>query len=151
LEELIPIIIIFVISSVVSSLKKKEQQKAAEEKRWSNPAARMQQAQPRAKTTATVRSAPKTVPQPAPAQVMQPTVHTHLQPDCETHDAPGSLGVTSMEGRDPCHEPQLTRVRTTEADVPLEGGLTFDWSGDSMVKAIVMQEVLNRPVQRRAR
>lgn len=85
-----------------------------------------------------------------PGQVITPTVHTHLQPDCDVHDASGSLGFVSTEGKDPCHDDQLTHERTTEAPAPAEGGLTLDWSGESMVKAFIMQEVLTRPAQRRA-
>ncbi|MBQ7138579.1 MAG: hypothetical protein IJO39_06275 [Clostridia bacterium] len=88
-----------------------------------------------------------------PQQVIAPTVHTHVQPDCDTHDAPnGSLGVTTSEGKDPCHEPQLTHARSVlEHDTEVEGGLTFDWLGQNMVKAFVMQEILTRPCQRQAR
>ncbi len=148
MEGLLPIIIIFVISSIVSSLKQNQKNKAAEEKRWNATSARVNTAQGRAKT---ITQAAPAKPMTPPAKVMQPTVHTHLAPNCDTHDVPGSLGVVSSEGKDPCHEPQLTHIRTAEAEVPQEGGLTFDWSGDSMVKAIVMQEVLTRPAQRRAR
>lgn len=81
-----------------------------------------------------------------------PAVHPHLEPDCETHDAPsGSLGVTSAEGKDPCHEAQLTHPRTIQEPAHEEPGITFDWSGENMVKAFVMQEVLTRPCQRQAR
>lgn len=84
-----------------------------------------------------------------PGQVVAPTVHTHLQPDCDTHDAPsGSLGVKSPEGKDPCHEPQLTHARFVQEPEEEEVGLTFDWSGENMVKAFVMQEILTRPVNR---
>lgn len=84
-------------------------------------------------------------------QEITPTVHPHLEPDCDTHDAPGSLGVTSTEGKDPCHEAQLTHPRTTDDSVQEASGLTFDWSGENMVRAFVMQEVLTRPCQRQAR
>ncbi len=86
-----------------------------------------------------------------PDQVIVPSVHAHVEPDCDTHDAPGSLGETSSEGKDPCHEEQLTHVRTIEEPAPEQGGLAFNWSGENMVKAVIMQEVLTRPCQRRAR
>ena len=86
-----------------------------------------------------------------PGQVITPTVHTHLEPDCASHDAPGSLGVTSLEGKDPCHEQQLTHRRTMESAAPEASPLTIDWSGENMVKAFIMQEVLTRPCQRQAR
>lgn len=86
-----------------------------------------------------------------PDQVIVPTVHAHVEPDCDTHDAPGSLGQTSSEGKDPCHEEQLTHVRTIEEPASEQGGLVFNWSGENMMKAVIMQEVLTRPCQRRAR
>lgn len=150
MEELIPIIILFVVSSIISSAKKNRQQKTADQQRHPARSAPI-------KTTAT-RSRP--LSQPAPRmmpsasydgvspQVITPTVHPHVQPDCNTHDIAGSLGVTSMEGKDPCHEEQLTHPRTTEEFSSEQSGLTFDWTGDSMVKAIVMQEVLTRPANR---
>lgn len=85
-----------------------------------------------------------------PGQVITPTVHTHVQPDCTVHDAPGSLGTVSPEGKDPCHEEQLTHRRTVDEPAQPEGGLHLDWSGESLVKTFVMQEVLARPRQRRA-
>ena len=87
----------------------------------------------------------------APKQVITPTVHAHVQPDCDSHDIPGSLGVASSEGKDPCHEQQLTHMRSIQETAEAEGGLTFDWSGENMVKAFVMQEILTRPCQRQAR
>ena len=84
-------------------------------------------------------------------KVNAPTVHPHLEPDCDTHDVPGSLGVTSTEGKDPCPEEQLTHTRSFQEPAPEEPGITFDWSGESMVKAFVMQEILTRPCQRQTR
>ncbi len=91
-------------------------------------------------------------PAVAPPVPARPAVHPHLQPDCVTHDAPGSLGVTTLEGKDPCHEEQLTHPRTRLAE-PAAGhsGLALDWSGKAMVQAFVMQEVLTRPCDRRRR
>lgn len=86
-----------------------------------------------------------------PGQAIMPTVHAHVQPDCETHDAPGSLGVVSSEGKDPCHEDQLTDLRSSLESPAEEGGLTLTWSGENMVKAFIMQEVLARPCQRHGR
>ena len=99
-------------------------------------------------------AAPVLTPADIPGQVVMPivpTVHPHIEPDCETHDAPGSLGVATMEGKDPCHEEQLTMERAADEPAPAEGGLTFDWSGQNMVKAFVLQEVLTRSAQRMQR
>lgn len=150
MEDLFPaiVVIIGIIGSIVSSAKKEKEKKAAEEKRKSAAAARVQAAQQK---QAVAKAATVLPPMPAPASpVITPTVHAHVEPDCATHDQPGSLGVTSLEGKDPCHEDELTLERTFAEPTQPEGGLTFDWTGNSMVKAVIMQEVLTRPAQRAA-
>lgn len=146
------IVIIGIIISIVSTTRKNAEKKAAEEHRRAFAAARVQSAQQK-QTPLSAPATPTTVLPPsgaagAPGQVISPTVHAHIQPDCETHDVPGSLGVTSLEGKDPCHEEELTLERTFAEPSRQTGGLTFDWTGDSLVKAVVMQEVLTRPVNR---
>lgn len=93
------------------------------------------------------------VAQPLVQEIAQPQVHTHLAAECEEHDMPGSLGEGSMEGRDLCHEEQLLPPGTPRPAAPAAveetPGLQLDWSGENMVKAFVMQEVLTRPGQRR--
>ena len=87
-------------------------------------------------------------------EVIQPKVHTHLAPDCKVHDRVGSLKVTSMEGKDPCHAQQLApaqQPRPVVQETQEKPGLQLDWSGENMVKAFVMQEVLTRPCERRRR
>lgn len=96
-------------------------------------------------------AAPKVTMAPT---VAQPQVHTHLAPDCDEHDRTGSLGVKTLEGKDTCHEDQLAPVNAPRPTISFpkeEPGLQLDWSGDSMVKAFVMQEVLTRPCDRRRR
>lgn len=109
-------------------------------------------AQPKVSPARALRTPPPAVK--SPHRVMEPTVHVHETPHCQTHDAPGSLGEGSTEGRDPCHEEQLADMRQAQfsyaatAETP---GLALEWSGDNMVKAVIMQEVLTRPSQRRRR
>ena len=148
------IVIIGVVASIVSASKKAKAKQAAGDIHWPAPQqpkpAEKKESHPYAPAQPTVLPPLETA---VPQQVIAPTVHTHVQPDCDTHDAPnGSLGVTTSEGKDPCHEPQLTHARSVlEHDTEVEGGLTFDWSGQNMVKAFVMQEILTRPCQRQAR
>ena len=149
------IVIIGIILSIVSNAKKNEQRKAATERHRAATAARLQagrqQAAPQKQSAAQAVTVPPVSYADVPGQVAMPTVHAHLQPDCEVHDAPGSLGAVTTEGKDPCHEEQLTIVRPpVEEEASPAGGLSFDWSGDSLVKAFVMQEVLNRPANRTA-
>lgn len=163
LASLIPIIIIAVISAIAKSSKNKNSQQHPYQQ--GSGAARPPQARPAAPVqTPPAAPSPARPVAPAPQQVsmasmlppvqqpMVPTVHTHMQLDCETHDslAIGSLGVVRTEGTDPCHEEQLSQQPSmTFAPAPEQPGLQLDWSGNAMVKAFVMQEVLARPCDRR--
>ena len=155
----LPIIFIAIVGTIAKKAANtsKAQQAAHQQQAMRQQA--MNQARPSAMQSAPVaRPAQPTAPasmasmlpqQPASAQ---PTVHTHLAPDCETHDAPtnGSLGFTSTEGKDPCHEDQLIQQRDPlVASETARPALTLDWNGDALVKAFVMQEVLTRPCDRR--
>ena len=66
----------------------------------------------------------------------------------------------SCEGHDPCHEDQLSpavrpaRVAMQETAMAVEeegGSLKLNFTGDEMVRAVVMQEILTRPCDRRRR
>jgi len=145
------IVFIAVIGGLISTVKRSQRNRVHDAAQQSAAQARVKAAQQQVKAVQRQAQA-NAARRDASMQVMAPTVHTHVQPDCDTHDAPGSLGYTSTEGKDPCHEEQLAHVRRPEVSVAQEqGGLTFDWTGDNMVKAVVMQEVLTRPVQRHAR
>ncbi len=154
LEELFPLafVVIALIGSLASA-KKKAAKKAEAHPFGASPVkakpAAPKQPHPYAPAQPTV--APALSLGDVPNQVIVPTVHAHVEPDCDTHDVPGSLGETSSEGKDPCHEEQLTHTRTIEEPAPEQGSLAFNWSGENMMKAVIMQEVLTRPCQRRAR
>lgn len=152
MEELLPFVfVVIALISSITSAKQKAAKKAAAHPFGASPVkpkpAAPKQPHPYAPARPTV--APAISASDVPGQVIVPTVHAHVEPDCDTHDAPGSLGVTSGEGKDPCHEEQLTHARTFEEPAPEQGGLVFNWSGDHMMKAVIMQEVLTRPCQRR--
>ena len=163
LAGLIPVFIIALISIASSAGKNKHKQAQQQQTVWQQQQSAWQQAAPQpsaparpASMASTLHSARPAAPaqpqQPARHAAMQPMVHTHLQPDCDTHDAPtsGSLNVVSPEGKDPCHEEQMPERRAAVQEPPVEKpGLQLDWSGDAMVKAFVMQEVLTRPCDRR--
>ena len=158
MDELFPALLVIVIGiiSTISKAAKKQQSRAAVEAHRAAAQARTGTAEPASVPQAVVPAmsfgdVPGQVAAPVikPSPALAPTVHPHTQPDCDTHDVPGSLGVTSMEGKDPCHEDELTLERTVAAPVQPEGGLQLEWSGENMVKAFIMQEVLTRPVQRR--
>ena len=157
MDELFPALLVIVIGiiSTISKAAKNQQSRAAVDAHRAASQARTATAEPAPVPQASVPAMsfgdmPGQVAAPVikPARAFAPTVHSHIEPDCNTHDIPGSLGVTSMEGKDPCHEDELTLERTSTEPVQAEGGMTFDWSGQNMVKAFVMQEVLTRPVNR---
>ena len=161
MDELFPalLVIVIVFISTISKAAKNQQSRAAVEAHRAAAQARTGTAEPASVTQAVTPAMsfgdmPGQVAAPVikPARAFAPTVHPHIEPDCDTHDVPGSLGVTSMEGKDPCHVEQLTHKRTEDEPAEVEqGGLTFDWSGENLVKAFVMQEVLTRPCDRRTK
>lgn len=99
-------------------------------------------------------------PQPSP---MGEKTHEGIHP-CEEHGMPpqqlqmdlppepvsGSLPETTHEGQHPCDVHNAAPLAAPEpAPVEAQPGLQLDWTGDSMVKAFIIQEVLTRPCQRR--
>lgn len=148
-DSLFPLIVLIIgaVSSIVSAASKGKKNEAAKKAFQQRAAART--AAPAKPASMATMLPERNVAQPR-VSVSAPTVHTHLTPDCETHDAPGSLGVGSSEGKDPCHEEQLTAQRSMHDESEAAPALTLDWTGDSLVKSFIMQEVLTRPAQRRA-
>ena len=144
------VIIIGIIAAIASSSSKKKKEQARNVFPPAGNIPKPQQAAPASQPVSFSSMLPRHDEPPA---VAQPTVHTHLDPDCDVHDATGSLNFRSSEGKDPCHEEQLpkTRAAISTAEQAAQPGITLDWTGETMVKAFVMQEVLTRPCQRRAR
>jgi len=145
----LPIIIIAIISTIAKNVKKPTKQQSYPPSMSAASPQQVKQA-PQPAPAARPASMASQLPQVKP-RVAQPVVHTHLAPDCETHDAPsaGSLNVRSSEGKDPCHADQLPAYRTElSEEAAAQPALALDWSGDAMVKAFVMQEVLTRPCDR---
>ena len=100
-------------------------------------------------------------PAPIPAHAhttvhaAQPKVHEHLAAECDLDaELQGSMGYDSPEGRDKCHEDELFPAHKKRPDTPheeVQSGLKLDFSPNAMVQAMVMQEVLTRPCERRKR
>ncbi|MBQ7850477.1 MAG: hypothetical protein IJ343_12185 [Clostridia bacterium] len=148
MEELFGVVWVFIMIAVAvaNSVKKKQQQS-------SMTVSTAQPAQPAAQPASMASMLP---PRPEGSdKPVRPTVHTHLELNCDTHDAPdtGSLGAVRTEGTDPCHDDLLPHrtAAPMAAETQTSPSLTLDWSGDAMVKAFVMQEILTRPAQRRTR
>lgn len=145
-----PILFIFIVVKIFKKQKKKAE-KAQQQLGPSMPAAKPRPAAPQPYAPAQPIVAPAISFGDVPGQVIAPTVHAHVEPDCDTHDMPGSLGVTSEEGKDPCHDEQLIHTRQALIVPAEETAQSLPWSGENMMKAVIMQEVLTRPCQRRAR
>lgn len=143
------IIIVIVINALKSAQKKKE----AEEARRM-PTAKAQQ--PKVQSQPIV---PTPAPMPAHAHTTvhaaKPKVHEHLAAECDLDaELQGSIGYDSPEGRDKCHEDELFPAHKKRPDTPheeVQSGLKLDFSPNAMVQAMVMQEVLTRPCERRKR
>lgn len=121
-----------------------------------NKAAKQQQAAKGAKpgTAKTKRQAPAAEPQKtaaAPAAPAEPARPTVMQPTITVaeHDDSvymGSLNAITGEGYDPCHEEQLSTI-SYESAAPAETavpGLQLSWTGNEIVRGVIMSEILNR-------
>ena len=66
----------------------------------------------------------------------------------------GSMNAVTGEGHDPCHEEDLAGLNTAEAisvqPIADEHSLPFGWTGNDIVRGIVVSEILNRRNTRRA-
>lgn len=104
-----------------------------------------------------VRKAPEENPSPAAPRPAEPERLTPLtsslrEPDHDDSVFTGSLGAVTGEGYDPCHEEQLRSMeKVCKPDSGLHdtapaatGGLPLGWTGNDMVRGIVMSEILNR-------
>ena len=103
------------------------------------------------------RNAQQTADPPAAAQpaaqpperltAMVPAVY---EPDHDDSVFTGSLGPVESEGYDPCHEEQLQDMELVcepgkETPAPqARSGLALGWTGNDIVKGIVMSEILKR-------
>lgn len=108
---------------------------------------------------------PAAAPPPMQGEVPHtPAPHVHeLQPQVAvTPHTPdifsGSMNASTGEGFDPCHEEELTPQREPCMVAPrpappqsAPAPLSLSWTGDEMVKAVVMQEILRRPCERQRR
>ena len=99
-------------------------------------------------TPAAPATAPKSpAPQAAAApqiRELQPTVHV-IDHDDSIYQ--GSLNAVTGEGYDPCHDEQLaplTQLETIEHVQTTTPGLQLNWTGDEIVRGLVISEILKR-------
>ena len=95
---------------------------------------------------------PPAAAQPAaqPPERPTPMVPAVYEPDHDDSVFTGSLGPVETEGYDPCHEEQLRDMEPVcqpgrEIPAPqVRSGLTLGWTGNDIVRGIVMSEILKR-------
>jgi hypothetical protein len=93
-------------------------------------------------------------PQTKP-KATHPKVHVHTAEPCPVDGGlQGSLNYDSPEGLDSCHEEMLhpaDRNRRNVQEQQPDNGFQLDFSPNALVQAVVMQEILTRPCDRRRR
>ena len=87
-------------------------------------------------------------PSPAPAPAGQPKDEGDSRWEHDHDSWAGSLGALSTEGFDPCHEEQFASAPApAPTPVPESSGipgLSIHWTGDEIVRGLVVSEVLKR-------
>lgn len=145
--------VIMVVIALVAAVAQKSKQKQAKQQRKMRPMPAPVAMMPDA---APAPARPAEAPQPdliqlASAAPQRPAMAPRLQVTPRTEDLfAGSMNAETHEGEDPCHQAQLRDAPPLLAPMPEEKpGLRLSFSGDSLVQAFVMQEILQRPCQRR--
>ena len=168
---------IFVIVAIVSSIakNKKKKQRAAGRKAARQEIAAKKQSQwptlekslaelfdvPTANQAAAVPASTGSIKEMTHEGLHPCNEHTSqpkqvAQPRVQVSEAPlvmmGSMNADTHEGLHPCDEHDAAPLRAARPQLPVEEeqpGLQLDWTGENVVKAFIMQEVLTRPCQRR--
>ena len=139
MEEFAPILMLlffWIVIGIPVTIAKK----AAEQKKGIRPA---------------VRKDPAENVSPSSPEPAQPERLTTLTPSISVTDHDdsvyqGSLNAFTGEGYDPCHEEQLLPLTAAEESEPHPAaqkprtGLPLGWTGNDVVRGIVMSEILNR-------
>ena len=143
---LILVILWLLISLPLSKIKKAGQgQQAA--RTASAPKARQPERQPAKAAAPAVQSSGTSSGEGSSFRqaVLQPTI-TFTEHDDSVYA--GSMNAVTGEGYDPCHDEQLAPLTLAETAVPAaetaEGGLQLSWTGNEIVRGIVMSEILKR-------
>ena len=98
-------------------------------------------------------SSPPAAHEPAAPERLTTLTSSLYEPDHDDSVFTGSLGAVTGEGYDPCHEEQMSgmeKVCKPGAEAPAAftgetaGGLPLGWTGNDVVRGIVMSEILNR-------
>ena len=132
---LLGLAVIYLMVAVMSKAAKKvsEAQKASQAARSAAPADPASASAP----------APESAASPH-IREMQPTIRVTEHDDSVYR---GSMNAVTGEGYDPCHDEQLkslTRMETVEPAPPAVPGLQLNWSGDEIVRGLVISEILKR-------
>ena len=105
------------------------------------------QKKPAGKSAAPAPAPEAPAPEPAATpqvRELQPTVRVHNHDDSIYR---GSMNAVTGEGYDPCHEEQLsslTLAETIEPEPVAAPGFQLHWTGDEIVRGLVISEILKR-------
>jgi len=105
------------------------------------------QKKPAGKPAAPAPAPEALAPEPAATpqvRELQPTVRVHNHDDSIYR---GSMNAVTGEGYDPCHEEQLsplTLAETVEPESVAAPGFQLHWTGDEIVRGLVISEILKR-------
>lgn len=157
MEDLLSVVMVIVaIASAIAKNKKKAEKAKKKTAAKAQPTLEQSLAEwfGEAKPAQPAKVEAKPAPQPAPKQVAQPTVKATVQVKEKPAVVRGSLQEDTHEGLHPCdeHDDEPMQGASPLVPIPVEKpGIQLDWSGENMVKAFIMQEVLTRPCDRRRR
>ncbi len=94
---------------------------------------------------------PSAGPVPAAPERLTALTPSLSEPDHDDSVFTGSLGALSTEGYDPCHAEQMSAMESVcvpgNEPAPasqVRSGLPLGWTGNDVVRGIVMSEILNR-------
>ena len=129
--------IIWLLIAPILSAAKKQQAKNAKSGAAKQSGAKAPRQQPETNSTYVAHEARPTV--------MQPSI-TFSEHDDSVYQ--GSMNAVTGEGYDPCHDEQMAPLTLAESAVsaPAEEvpGIQLGWTGNDIVRGLVMSEILNR-------
>lgn len=156
MEELLEVLILFgVLSAIASRKKKKKKTSAAKNSKWEKIEKSLNELMDMQMPSKPVRSDPmgeKTHEGIHPCDEHDTTHLVQMQMDLPPAPVSGSLPDETHEGEHPCPVHNAAPLAAMEPVMPVaeeKPGLQLNWTGDEMVKAFIMQEVLTRPCQRK--
>ena len=138
-QSFLPLLLLFLVYSFIASLSKAAKKSMSGQK----TAVRARPAAPEPETGSAAAPAPRVAPEPV-SRELRPSIRVTEHDDSVYQ---GSLNAVTGEGYDPCHDEQLaplTRSESAEQVTFVAPGFRLNWTGDEIVRGIVISEILKR-------